>query len=443
MPANAYEYDDEEPGMQDAVERAREKYAMAADNKPVAYDPAEQPLPADEPTVLPEMDFTDKGFGAPDDSSAEMKSDLQTQHGSGPAPSPKPRPEPETGSNEEYLSALRRIKGLLSKPTPDYAPGYAEAQQKDASENRTNRILDFLSAGLRRAPTANLTPAATNASDFLKKQSLGQQHDETELARAGKLAAVARPAKGVGKDAGNLEGLRSYLVKVGAGTEEELAGMNEKQLGAVKEAYGLKYRAGQDEQEAARASEHFAETKRHNKETEGAAWRAANRAENEKPLSPTTINDISDFDVADKALGQLEKDFNELGMSGPVARASGVASEALGLTGTDAAVYLNKAKQAQQVVGKILEGGKLAAGDEAKYRQLIPQPGDSQKLLASKVSGLRAFLSDMKDGRIRLYREGGYKTPGGKVRMSNGKETLMVEAADEAEAAREGFKRAQ
>lgn len=180
---------------------------------------------------------------------------------------------------------------------------------------------------------------------------------------------------------------------------------------------------------------------RHTKATEALARKADARSDEPK-LAPTVLNELSDFDVADKALGQLESDFNTLGMSGPMAKVSGKASEALGLTGTDAAVYQNKAKQAQQVVGKILEGGKLAAGDEAKYKGLIPQPGDSQELLKSKVSGLRNFLGDMKSGRIQLYKSGGYKTPGGsggtvKMKFPDGS-TADVDASEVDLAKRKG-----
>lgn len=167
-----------------------------------------------------------------------------------------------------------------------------------------------------------------------------------------------------------------------------------------------------------RALANDTERARHNKETEGAMWKAAGRADKKAgkeaeghPLPTTALNDLADFDAADGQIAKLENDFKAAGMSGPLAKASGAVSDTLGITSTDAAVYLNKAKQAQQIVGKILEGGKLAEGDERKYKGLIPQPGDSPALLESKTSGLRDFLHGLKEGRVKLYKAGGYKTP--------------------------------
>lgn len=382
--------------------------SLKAGGMPAAYeDPGAPDMP------LPDDDVSAPSIGL---SESPEALDLTTQPAGDAKPAPAvPRsPFAEPNPDDEYTAALRKIRDRLSQPTPDYSKGLADAQASDKSENRMNRIMDYLSAGLRRAPTAQLTPAATNVSTFLKRQGMQQNQENGEISRLGQLARLAKPARaaGAGKAPGNVDGLRSYLVKVGAASAEELAGMSEGQLKAVMTGFGLKARLDESGNDNTRADAQFAETKRHNQETEGAAWAAANRAENEKPLSPGTIDNLADFDVADRALAQLETDFNALGMSGVPAKISGRATEALGLTGTDAAVYLNKAQQAQQVVGKILEGGKLAAGDEKKYRGLIPQPGDSQQLLKSKVSGLRQFLGDMKTGRIKLYREGGYKTPG-------------------------------
>jgi hypothetical protein len=258
-------------------------------------------------TVLPEMDFTSPSLGqyAADDSSSGLRdNEFTTQQTNGPVISepreqrkaaewseeeagpvpprltPKPLPAHAPPDDGSYGDAMQRLMAVLKKPNPDYAKGYSEAQQKDEGENRTNRILDYLSAGLRRAPTATLSPAATNASDFLKRQALEQQGQSGELARLGKIAQLAKPAvKKPNPDAGNVDGLRAYLVKVGAGTDAELAGMNEKQLNAVREAYGLKYHASRDAVTDERDAAHFTETQRHNRQTEGAAWAAANRAE--------------------------------------------------------------------------------------------------------------------------------------------------------------------
>lgn len=389
--------------------------SLKAGSMPAAYDDPgapEMPLPGDdvdapEPAgemVLPEMDF---------------RSEVQTQPtgNSGPTAFREPAaPSPAQDANDEYTAALRKIRDHLAKPAPDYSKGYAQARSKDVGENRISRIMDFINAAQRRAGTPNASPLATNAAGFLQKSQLERAQSDGELARLGKVAQLARPPappKGStmtpyqerqialreaeakrkteeGEAAkGSLEALKGYAYKhLPMLKEGDLDGLSEKAVESVLQE------AGQLE----RAKIHAA---------------AVAKARDDKPLAPTAIEAIADFDVADRALAQLETDFNDLGMSGLGAKVSGKATETFGLTGTDAAVYLNKAKQAQQVVGKILEGGKLAAGDERKYQGLIPQPGDSQQLLRSKVSGLRQFLGDMKSGRIQLYREGGYRVPGG------------------------------
>jgi hypothetical protein len=254
-PMNEYEYDEspENPGMNSAVEnaRARKAYDTAADGNPVKYDPADQPLPDDDPKAmqLPELDFSDSGpfgkdSGGPDD---DLKLLQNQPTGDGPGPGalqfngPTVKTPAQQG-DDEYTSALRKIKERLSQPTPNYSKGLADAQQADNGENRTSKILAYLSAGLRRASVPTFAPAATNASDFVRNAQLQQQTNDGELSRLGRLASIVKPKAATSKDAGNVESLRAYLVKVGAGSAPELADMNEKQLGAVMQAYGLKHR---------------------------------------------------------------------------------------------------------------------------------------------------------------------------------------------------------
>jgi hypothetical protein len=67
---------------------------------------------------------------------------------------------------------------------------------------------------------------------------------------------------------------------------------------------------------------------------------------------------------------QRVRDERQLGLA---AKANRMATEALGLQDTDAAEYEAKAAPVRQGVGTILESGKLAAGDEAKYKNMLPR----------------------------------------------------------------------
>lgn len=129
-------------------------------------------------------------------------------------------------------------------------------------------------------------------------------------------------------------------------------------------------------------------------------------------LSPTAVTDLADAETAIKELGNLGKTFDELEMSGPMARASGVATEALGLSGTDAAKYQAAALRGMQGVGKIMEGGKLAAGDETKYRRMLPIAGDSPELKRQKIEESQRFLRSLVDERIKALKGAHYDVSG-------------------------------
>lgn len=129
-------------------------------------------------------------------------------------------------------------------------------------------------------------------------------------------------------------------------------------------------------------------------------------------LLPTSaLSELSDIDTATSQLSRLDADFRQLQQSGVWAKVSARKADQLGEQDGPAAVYLAKARIAMQAVGKILEGGKLAAGDETKYREMLPKAGDSLSVLQSKIDGMKGFLSDMKTGRIKTYKSGGYRTP--------------------------------
>ena len=164
-------------------------------------------------------------------------------------------------------------------------------------------------------------------------------------------------------------------------------------------------------------------------------------------LSPTALGDLADFGVAEAELDRLGQAFGKFGVSGIGGKAGSVATNALGLQNTDAAAYGAEARRVMQSVGKILEGGKLAAGDEVKYAKMLPQAGDPPEQARRKIEGLKTMLRDARNRRERELAAGGYKVPQGDkdepetITVSNGKETYEVEPGDLADAERDGFKR--
>lgn len=128
-----------------------------------------------------------------------------------------------------------------------------------------------------------------------------------------------------------------------------------------------------------------------------------------KRLPPSTIEGLADLPVAEQQVDELANEFRRLGMGGISGRVSGAATDILGLRFTDSAEYNAAAKRAMQAAGRILEGGKLAAGDEVKYAAMLPRPGDSEDVVVQKVQGMKAFLRSLASQRAKGLKESGYQ----------------------------------
>lgn len=128
-----------------------------------------------------------------------------------------------------------------------------------------------------------------------------------------------------------------------------------------------------------------------------------------KRLPPSTIEGLADLPVAEQQVDELADAFRRLGMGGISGRVSGAVTDILGLRFTDSAEYNAAAKRAMQAAGRILEGGKLAAGDEVKYAAMLPRPGDSEDVVAQKVQGMKTFLRSLASQRAKGLKESGYQ----------------------------------
>jgi hypothetical protein len=101
------------------------------------------------------------------------------------------------------------------------------------------------------------------------------------------------------------------------------------------------------------------------------------------------------------------------------------------------------ARRTMQAVGTILEGGKLAAGDEIKYARMLPQAGDSVDIAQQKVDGLRKLLSSLKAARVEAFRGGGFEVAGAPGAPPVAAPAAAPSKDDIARAAFAEFKRAQ
>lgn len=304
---------------------------------------------------------------------------------------------------------------LAEKPLPSDLgdDAYKKAQQKDRDSywdtiafNAAHRAF----AGDKPGPDIQAPPST--ADDLLKRRALAQQKEDKDRALRLQLAKLMAPKEEKpGKTPEEIDKLKAEaeeqraLAKLHGGEFDRLGskdGYNSGELerriaaDAERKSYHQQYLDALRRRDAARA----------------AALKAkAAKAGGGRPLPTTALGELADFDVADREIDNLNKTFDKLKMGTGGAKASAKATDILGLQGTDAAEYNAAARRTMQIVGKILEGGKLAEGDERKYSKMLPQAGDSAAVRAQKVEGLRAALKAQKAAKLKEYGAGGYKTP--------------------------------
>ena len=159
-----------------------------------------------------------------------------------------------------------------------------------------------------------------------------------------------------------------------------------------------------------------------------------------KPISGELASKISGYDAADTIINDLEKDYDE--------KASGKGSWLMSqLPGTDANSYKSALRPKIQALGTALEGGKLTDADFSKYEAMIPGPGTFPDQKTAMIKALRDSLKAKRDAEANTLQGAGYRVPPSasaapsKVTVSNGTETLEIDASDLAHAEQDGYKR--
>lgn len=110
---------------------------------------------------------------------------------------------------------------------------------------------------------------------------------------------------------------------------------------------------------------------------------------------------LGSLETAERALMALDKSWDT--KTGAV---SGVAQH---LPGTKSAQYNDQKLAAAQVIGTILEGGKLTDSDLSdKYLPLMPSAGDGESRKTAKVENLRRMLRDFGAGKREGLGRAGY-----------------------------------
>lgn len=112
-------------------------------------------------------------------------------------------------------------------------------------------------------------------------------------------------------------------------------------------------------------------------------------------------------------------------------------------------------RTASQSFGRFMEGGVLRKEDEEKYRKMFPQLSDTPEVAKNKLSIVQRLLAQKYESDKGALGGSGYDVSGfgslqipeslfdggGKIRVSNGKETLLIDPADAADAEKDGYRR--
>lgn len=340
------------------------------------------------------------------------------------APPPSPVQTSAPGVREQRLAAAREASRLAAEPlaTSTSSDDVAAAQGRDRDQRKRDAFTEAIQAWLMRRPQRFTSP--TEGDDALKRRQL--EESSALKQRAQGLSAQQLLVKSLAEPKGS-KPAQTFEDPYHTALGDQARSLVDERKRKGEEA---RLKSERETTELAGLRETARELLRRDVSHLGAndirlllrekglerraAIMAAERAKKQeegRPLAPSALGELADADVAKKQVEGLAKTFNELGMGTPTGKASAFVTDMLGLQFTDAAKFDAESRRVQQAAGKILEGGKLAAGDETKYRNMLLKPGDAPEIVAAKTAGMVEFLEDVKAGRIKVYRAGGYKVP--------------------------------
>lgn len=349
---------------------------------------------------------------------------------------------PELDLTPQQTPAARLSEDDLATPPPQLPAPTAPplVQGEDEMQRQLRQYLQRRMAEEEQGPTGR-----QRASAMLL--ALGGQTGAAERALAPRSNIAPQVAEYLA---------RQQAGDVAAATREQTAVMNQARLAELIRKPEEKARAEERQaREDAYRREHDAAVLRQQAESSAAtrALAAASlaqrigdtqyeRAEKAKgqTLPATVVEGISELPVAIQQLGRLGKSFESYDMSGVSGKLGSVLTNLTGAGWTDSAKFMADAKLAMQGVGKIMEGGKLAAGDEAKYVSLLPKAGDSGELAKAKISEAQAYLHSLVRARLAALRASGYRIAPELDALVGGGDTAQVPAAAPAQAAAQASK---
>ena len=135
-----------------------------------------------------------------------------------------------------------------------------------------------------------------------------------------------------------------------------------------------------------------------------------------KRLTPAMIEQQSSAKyINDSVLGPLSEELsNNSDVVGP---AQGLIGKAAGFVGVGERAEKQRILQSRidagvQEIGKFLEGGKLAEGDLARYREMGPKVTDPPNVIQAKLKNLSRMVSEKQRVNLEALKGSGYDTSG-------------------------------
>jgi len=135
-----------------------------------------------------------------------------------------------------------------------------------------------------------------------------------------------------------------------------------------------------------------------------AGLKRADAAGEGQKMTAGQVDDLTALDLADEAINNLEKAYNE--------KASGLGSSVASfIPGTEANTYGADLQAGAKTIGKGIEGARMTDADMATYMKMVPTPSDSNAKAAEKIATLRGLAKAKRIATERSLKAAGFKTP--------------------------------
>ena len=131
-----------------------------------------------------------------------------------------------------------------------------------------------------------------------------------------------------------------------------------------------------------------------------------------KPLTAEATAEMADWTTVTGTLNDLFDSFTQRVPNADVIGQLQARGEKF-VPNSDVQSYLDEAGTAAQMVGVILENGKLAEADFPRYLARMPQPGDSPERAKNKIENIARQVERKLNARKKAFGEQGYRVPGG------------------------------